>query len=236
MRILSTFEKRFLEEIVTLEKTDERLIHPSRILKNLLNIKSQVFISGRGYKYELKEGETYYYKIEIMGDAIDFPTDYFEVTGKFYETNDLMDYLLKNGYLLRHEGGKVLGFYINMKEDLVEKNTPGENVYITTSLKEFLDKCSYYYTPTEALRDLVKHNFRTKSERNNYWTRVISIFSICISLLGIGLNFYVNSHKAEQLKPDTIKLDTSSIDYYIKKSRQTLDTSKQIRTDTSVKK
>lgn len=232
MRVFSKFEKRILLQIVNLEKTDERLISPGRILKDQLNIKSQVYIIGRGLKYELKEGETYYHKIEVMGDEKDFPTDYFEVTDRFYETNNLIDYLLKDGYLLRHEGGRFIGFYINMQEDLVEKEVQGKNIYINNSLKEFLDKCSYYYTPTEALRDLVEHNFRTKSERNSYWTRIISILSICISLLGIGLNFWVNSRKEKREEPQTFKIDSTSIDYYINKTKELVDTTKLKTPDT----
>ena len=225
MRVFSKFEKQLLRRISDLEKAEERLITPYKILNTSLNIKSQVYIEGRGYDYDLKDGEVYYHKIKIMGNAVDFPNEYFEITGKFYETNDLLDYLLGNGYLLRYEAGKVLGFYINMQEDLIEKGEAGENVYVTRPLKEFLDKCSYYYKPTAALRDLVKHNFRTKAERNNLWTRIISIISIGISLLALAINFYVNSSKKDSTNLETIKLDTSSIDYFIKKSKLLNDTS-----------
>jgi hypothetical protein len=219
MRVLSTFERRLLRQITGLEELGERLLSPHQFLKGLLAIKSQVTLVGRSYDYELKEGESHYYKVEILGNADEINSEYFEVLDKFYQTNDLLDYLLQNGYLLRREGGASLGLLINKQHHLVEgeNNVNKIDVNLDTPLKQFLEKCSYYYNSTEALRDLVKHDFRTKAERNNYWTRVISIVSVIISVFGLYISFYVDSKNSNAESHQVIEIDTSSINYYIRK-------------------
>lgn len=234
MRIFSDFEKKLLKKIMSLEKAKERLLKPHSFLQGLLNIKSQVTIVGHDYNYQLKDSESYYYKIEILGSpANGLYSDYAEVTDKIYEVNDLLNYLLQEGYLIRHEGGRAIGLLINMNHDLVEGEHEVEkiDVYINQLLQEFLDKCAYFYKPTEALRDLVKHKFKTQAERNIFWTRVISIASIIISITSAGLNFYINSQKSKKTEPQIIKLDTSSIDYYL---RNTNSIPKNVRQEDTV--
>jgi hypothetical protein len=97
-------------------------------------------------------------------------------------------------------------------------------------LHEFLEKCAYYYKPTEALRDLVKHNFKTQIERNNFWTRLISLISLTIAILSASSNIYFNSQKKQESSPQVIKLDTNTIDYFIRRSRRE-DTIVQLGTE-----
>lgn len=223
MRIFSEFEKKFLKRIINLEESNERLIKPHTLLKGLLNIKSQVTIVGHDYNYELQDGETYYYKIELLGSPSNgLYEDYFEVIDRIHEANNLLNYLLQDGYLIRHNGGHAIGLLINMRHDLVEGENGVEKteIYINQLLQEFLEKCAYFYKPTEALRDLVKHNFNTQADRNNFWTRGISIISIVIAVLSASSNIYFNSQKTKEPSPQIIKLDTSTIDYFIKNSRR----------------
>ncbi|QKG54269.1 hypothetical protein [Hymenobacter sp. BRD67] len=72
---------------------------------------------------------------------------------------------------------------------------------------------------TEALRDLFRHIFKTKAESNTFWAKIISIASIIISITSAGLNFYTDSQKSKKVEPQIIKLDTSSIDYYIRNNK-----------------
>jgi hypothetical protein len=222
MRIFSEFEKKLLKKIISLEQSKERFLKPHSFLQGLLNIESQVTIVGHDYKYQLQDNESYYYKVEILGSPDkELYSDYAEVTEKIYEVNDLLNYLLQEGYLIRHEGGRAIGLLINMNHDLIEGEGGIEkiDIYINQLMQEFLDKCAYYYKPTEALRDLVRHKFKTQAERNTFWTRIISIASIVISIASVGLNFYINSQKSKKVEPQIVKLDTSSIDYYLRNSK-----------------
>lgn len=217
MRILSNFEKKFLKRIVELEQAGQKLLKPHNFLQNILDIKSQVMFVGRSYDYKLKDGENHYYKIEIKGKEAEVSGEYLELTEKLYEANDLMNYLLQNGYLLRHEGGVALGLVINLQEfDESDKKIETINVYIKKPLEDFLEKCAYYYKSTEALRDLVKNDFRTKEERNNQRTRIISIISIIISVVGLAINTYINTSKKESPK-QVLEIDSSTVNYIISK-------------------
>jgi len=221
MRIFSQFEKKFLNRIVNLEESNEKLIKPHTLLKGLLNIKSQVTIVGHDYKYQLQDGETYYYKIELLGSPENgIYDDYIEVIDRIHEANDLLNYLLRDGYLIRHNGGHAIGLLINMQDNLVEGENGVEKIeiHINQLLQEFLEKCGYFYKPTEALRDLVKHKFKTQAERNSLWTRVISIASIVIAVVSASSNVYFNSQKSKNTSPQVIKIDSSTVDYFIKKS------------------
>ncbi|MDD2987286.1 hypothetical protein [Flavobacterium sp.] len=218
MRVFSKFEKKFLEQIVNLEKGAEKILKPHSFFGDLLSIKSQVTIVGRDNKYKLLENENHYFKIEIKGKKSSTSSDYFEITRKFYEANDLLNYLLQNGYLLRHEGGNALGLLINPLDFSKEKeDIETIDVYINKPLSNLLEKCSYYYQPTEALRDLVNHGFKTKSERNNRITRIISIAAVIISLISTIINLN-EKHYFKPLRVDnTMKIDSTSINYFINK-------------------
>lgn len=218
MRIFSPFERLFLKQVISLEETGEKLLKPNNFLKGLLKINCQVTIVGREPNYILKDDENHFYKIELLGKKSDVLTDYFVVTSKLYESNDLMEYLLQNGYLLRHHGGVYAGLLINMQLELEEGIDGVEklDIHINHQLNKFLEKCGYYYMSTEALRDLVKNNFRTRSERNNYWTRVISICSLFIAILAIGIDFFNDTSKQKESDSQVFKIDTASINYYIK--------------------
>lgn len=252
MRSFSDFEKNLIRKIIEREQSDN-LLKPHSFLKGLLNIQSQVMFVGRAPNYQLKEGETHYYKIEIKGHENYINDDYFEITNRLYETNELLNFLIRDGYLLRHEGGDMAGLIINLRDEFFKediKDIKTIEVYINTPLKELLDKCSYYYKATESLRDLVKHKFKFKEERNNRTTRIISIVSISITVLGLITNYYLNKSKDSLPKPQTItidtisinriiqgvqypniKLDTSSINYLInklsKKNKTAVDTVKE---------
>lgn len=217
MRVFSKFEKRFLKQIINLEKADDKIIKPHSFFKGILNIKTQVTIIGHDPDYKLKDDENHYYKIEIKGDKKYTNTDFFEITGKFYEANDLLDYLLQNGYLLRHEGGVFAGLLINPLEleNIPEIETI--DVHVNKPLSQLLEKCSYYYHPTEALRDLVKHGFRTNSERNNRITRIISISAVIISLISAIISISDNKSKEPIQIENTLKIDSNTIGYIINK-------------------
>lgn len=224
MRVFSNFDKIFIQNILALDKADEKLLYVNKFLKGLIKTNSHVYIEGRPLKYELKEGEFHYHKIEIQGEENN-PEDYFTFTSAFYAANDLLDYLLKNGYLLRHEGSAFIRMFINgIPED--GKKIVKREIYVNKTLVEFLDKLLYDYIPTEALKDLSQNKFRTKEERHSRTTRIIAVISALISIGGLALNYYINNHKSAPNEPQTIIIDKSSLNQILKEknNRLTIDT------------
>ena len=161
----------------------------------------------------------------MTGDKDNLPEDYFIVTDAFYAANDLMNYLLENGYLLRHEGTSALGIVIKEASTDLKANSSKQDIYVNKTLSEFLDKLTYHYIPTEALKDLVKNKFRTKDERHNRKTRTISIVSAIVASLSLLVNYCSNKAKDTIPPIQTIIIDTNSIRQLSKKvSSVTIDT------------
>jgi hypothetical protein len=220
MKIYSEFEKRALRKIIKLDKITD-FISVTSFLNDIVEIKSQVMMVGHDYDYELKEGENHYYKIEIKGNKRDIPTDSLTIRKRFNELVYLLKYLIENGLVLQVEGTVALGLMINRRDFKETKEIETRYIYLSTTLKQLLELCSYHFEPTEDLKQLVQHNFITSEERNNRKTRKIAIISIVISILGILFNtlfsiFDAKSSKIESISNE-IKIDTNSINYYIEK-------------------
>jgi len=216
MRVFSDFDKQFMKNILALEKDGHNILLLNLFLRGLLPNNVSVRIKGREPYYQLKEGEPYYHSIEILSSGSQ-DSVYFNVTGALYSANDLMNYLIENGYLLQREGSEVAGLYIQYKEYCEEEDVRSQILYINNTLLEFLQKLPYHYNPTEALRDLVKNNFRTKEERNNRTTRIISIVSASIAVLSILVNYFINKNKVNPPVTQTVIIDSNSIDYLVNK-------------------
>lgn len=219
MRVFSNFDKAFINKILALEAADEKILFAHEFFKDLIGAESQVYITGRDTGYILQEGEQHYHKIEISGNADNIAEDYFKYTGAFYQANDLFNYLTENGFLIRHEGAPALGLFFNMLPDSERASAEKIVLKLDKLLLQFLDNLTYFYRPTEALRDLAKNKFRTKDERNNRTTRGIAITSIVITLLGLLLNYYINKGKNELPKVQTIALDSNNIKYFLNQSK-----------------
>ncbi len=219
MRVFSNFDKAFINKILALEAANEKILFAHEFFKDLIGANSQVYITGRAVGYHLQEGEQHYHKIELSGKEADISEDYFKYTGAFYQANDLFNYLTENGFLLRHDGAPALGLYFNM---LSEADKPAEMtivIKLDKLLLQLLDNLTYFYRPTEALRDLAKNKFRTKEERNNRTTRWIAIGSVAISLLGIIVNYYINKSKNDIPPIQTLSIDSISINQIFKQSK-----------------
>lgn len=225
MRVYSNFEKQLMKKIGAVAKT-EKLPTMTMILKDMLKIKCQVQIVGRSPEYNLKENEQHYYKIEVKGDEDEWLADYFEITDRFWETSNLFEFLLKNGYLLKKGGAKYVGMYINMQKDILDetREVPTYEVHITDELLQFMSLCGYYFYPTAELIDLVKNGFKTRSDRYSYYTRVIAICAATFTGLGLILNIFSSSRK-EMQEVQTIRIDSVSLNFikqnFIPKSNTT---------------
>lgn len=219
MRVFSDFDKAFINKILALKAADEKILFGHEFFKDLINAKSQVYITGRAVHYQLQDGEHHYHKIELSGKNDDIPEDYFKVTGAFYQANDLFNYLLENGFLLRHEGSPALGIIFNMLPEAEKQTARRQEIKLDKLLQDLLDKLTYHYIPTEALKDLAENKFRTKDERHNRTTRIISIVSAIITLLGLCINYYVNKNKNDPPPPQTIIIDSTSLNRIIEKMK-----------------
>ena len=216
MLIFSNFERSLLRKLISLEK--DNLLKPNRFFNGLLNIQSQVEFIGRPAEYQLQEGESHYHKIEIKGHNTYINTDYFEIKNKLIEANDLLNFLILEGYILRYEGGNYPALIINIREDFTDNTTDIETIEVTlnTPLKELLEKCSFYYQVKEPLRDLVNNRFKSKEERNNLATLKISGILAVITFISLVINVITCNRNSKE-KIQELKIDTTSINYIINK-------------------
>jgi hypothetical protein len=170
MRTFSKQEKRILKKIKGLNKRGTKIISPISLLENLLSLRSQLHvIKGENTSQTPKDGSIPLYKIEISGKASDVYKDFFGLTQRILYVSNFIDYLLKEKYLVIKEPNILSSFYINkiesISEELEDEDSGAVKVdlKITSEIETFLEKCSYYYTPTDALIHLIENNFRTEN-------------------------------------------------------------------------
>ncbi|WP_028978680.1 hypothetical protein [Sporocytophaga myxococcoides] len=212
MRTFSNQEKRILRKIISLNKRGAKIISLIPFSENLLNLRSQLYvIKGKDTSHLSKEEFYPFCKIEIYGKAADVYKDYFALTQRLLYVTEFIDYLLKEKYLVVREPNILSSFYFN-KIEYLSKELNGEDsgavkidLKITSEIKTFLEKCSYYYTPTNALIQLIKNNFRT-GNGNNLWISKISLGSLFDYLLFISSDwgnytYQRTSHRAVNVRP-----------------------------------
>jgi len=189
MRVFSEFEKEIIRKIISSE--GDILLKPNNYIIGLMNISSEVNIWGREINYKLKPNETHYYKIEIKGEKPKLYDDFFVLRKRLNIANDLFNYLISNNYILQSFGGNVAGLVLNNpKTNLQADNIETKELYINNNLNEFLEKCSYYYDPTESLKDLLSNNFRTKEERYLKKNILLSWIAIIVSILAVVIGLW----------------------------------------------
>jgi hypothetical protein len=231
MKSFSEFEKKALRKVVKFDKITD-FINVNSFLNDVVEIKSQVMIVGHEYDYELEEGENHYYKIEIKGNREDAPSDYLIIRKKFIELYYLLTYLIEYGLMLQIEGSKFRGLMINLQDFDQTDEIEIQEMYISETLKQLLELCSYTFQPTEELKELVRYNFVSREERNNRKTRNIAVVAIIILILGILFNTFFNIFESKHPNTDNIRngiqIDTNSINYYIKKLNASKNNNTQI--------
>ncbi len=207
MRTFSKQEKRILRNIKGLNKREPKIISPISLLENLLSLRSQLHvIKGENTSQTPKDGSIPLYKIEISGKASDVYKDFFGLTQRILYVSNFIDYLIKEKYLVIKEPNILSSFYINKIESISEELENEDSgavkvdLKITSEIETFLEKCGYYYTPTDALIHLIKNNFRTEIGIN-LKIRKPSINSLINYLLRISADWNNNSYQRAIHKP-----------------------------------
>ncbi|MBO9699058.1 MAG: hypothetical protein J7604_02550 [Sporocytophaga sp.] len=211
MRTFNKQEKRIFSEIVGLSKRGAKIISPILFLENLLNLRSQLYIIKAEDTSHMSEVGSYpFCRIEVSGNAADVYNDYFGLTQRLSHITDFIDYLLTEKYLVIRKLNIHSSFYFN-KIDYLSEALENEDpdvvkidLKITPTIAMFLEKCSYYYTPTDALIQLHKNNFRTGLGIDRRIKKP-SFASLVDYLLGISSDWNNNIYKRKIHRPINVR-------------------------------
>lgn len=208
MRTFSKLEKGIIKKIIGLSKKGLTMISPELFLENQLNSDSQLYvIEGKSISIISDEGVWDFRKIEITGKAENVYKDFYQLPQRLLQISEFIDYLLKEGYLIIQGTRLPSSFYLN-RIAYIPEDEPGIaelDLKITPPIKSFLDKCTHYYAPTEALINLIKNNFNTTPGQKNLRKRKLSISNIVMYLFGRPINH--RHYKPRQLTQQPIKLN-----------------------------
>jgi len=205
MRTFSKLEKSIIKKIISLSKRGKSIISPELFLENHLNSQSQLHvIEGKSISSTSDEGVWDFHKIEITGKAEDVYKDFYELPQRFLQVSEFIDYLLTEGYLVIIGAKLPSSFYLNRIANIPE-DEPGIaelDLKITPPIRSFLDKCTHYYAPTDALINLTQNNFDTTSGQNNLQKIILSISTISMNISGWQINQRNNKHRQSNQQPE----------------------------------
>ncbi len=209
MRTFSELEKDVIKKIICLSKIGQTKISPELFIENQLNSNSQLYVIPRKSTTTISEDSIWNFcKIKITGKAEDVYKDIYELPKRLLLISELIDYLLKEGYLIIQGSRLPTSFYLNRIAHITEDDEGIANLDLKTTLpiRLFLHKCSYYYAPTDALIKLTESNFNTMSGHNNLCKSKLFISSVGKYLFRWKINHLL---KNTWLNPQSIKRNPS---------------------------
>ncbi|MCR6637564.1 MAG: hypothetical protein NVV82_00805 [Sporocytophaga sp.] len=181
MRTFSNLEKSIIKKIICLSKRGQTKISPELFIENQLSSNSQLYVILRKSTTTISEESIWNFcKIKITGKAEDVYKDIHELPKRLLLISELIDYLLKEGYLIIQGSRLPTSFYLNRIAHIAEddEGIAELDLKTTLSIRLFLHKCSYYYAPTDSLIKLTESDFNTISRHNNLWKHKLLITSI----------------------------------------------------------